>query len=112
MSDDTALGGAPRRMTIIITDKGQSHEVSNVDRWVEERRQLVRQGRGLIKGYDGNPRSLYRHYDVLVTIARRLAEIKVIFGTYNRERNRHMDANISAIVAHLNDPATLADLDD
>ena len=32
MSDDTASGGAPRRMTITITDKGQSHEVSNVDR--------------------------------------------------------------------------------
>ena len=55
---------------------------------------------------------MYRHYDALVTIARRLAEIKVIFNTYNRERNRHMDANITSIVAHLNDPATLADLDD
>lgn len=112
MSNVTTSGGAPRVMTIIISDKGQSHEVSSVDRWVEERKQLVRQGRDLIKGYDGNPRSLYRHYGTLVTIARRLAEIKAIFDTYNRERNRYIDANISAIVAHLNDPATLAGIDD
>lgn len=112
MSNDTASGGALRRMTIIITDKGQSYEVSNVDRWVEERKQLVRQGRDITKNHNDNPRSLYPKYGELVTIVRRLAEIKVIFDTYNRERNRYIDANITAIVAHLNDPATLADIDD
>lgn len=76
-------------MTIIVTDRGKSYEVSDVDRWVEERKALLRQGRDLVKGYDGNPRLLYPHYGTLVTIVRRLAEIKVIFDTYNRERNRH-----------------------
>jgi hypothetical protein len=107
MSDDTDRGSAPRRMTIIVTDKGQSHEVTNVDRWIEERKTLLRQGLDLVKDYDGNPRSLYPQHGTLVTIARRLAEIKVIFDTYNRERNRHADANITALVAYFTDPRTL-----
>lgn len=112
MSGDTNHGWAPRRMTITVIDKGQSHEVTNVDRWVEERKALLRQGHDLVKKYDGNPRSLYPQHGTLVTIAKRLAEIKVIFDTYNRERNRHADANITALVTYFTDPKTLEGIDD
>ena len=44
--------------------------------------------------------------------ARRLAEIKVIFDTFNRERNRHIDANITALVDYLSDPKTMDGIDD
>lgn len=112
MSDATNVGWAPRRMTITVIDKGQSYEVSNVDRWVEERRTLLRQGRDLVKDYNGIPQSLYPQHATLVTIARRLAEIKVIFDTYNRECNRHADANIAALVAYFTDPKTVKGIDD
>ncbi len=111
MSNDTNQGWAPRAMTITVIDKGQSHQVSNVDPWVEERKALIRQGHDLVKDYDGNPRSLYPQHRPLVAIARRLAEIKVIFDTYNRERNRHADANITALVTYFTDPKTLEGID-
>ena len=112
MSDDTNQGWAPRAMTITVIDKGQSHQVSNVDPWVEERKTLLRQGHDLVNDYDGNPRSLYPQHNTLVTIAKRLAEIKVIFDTYNRERNRQADANITALATYFTDPKTLEGIDD
>lgn len=112
MSDDTNQGWAPRAMMITVIDKGQSHHVSNVDRWVEEYKALVREGHDLVKNYDGNPRTLYPQHGRLVTIAKRIAEIKAIFDTYNRERNRHADANITALVSYFTDPKTLEGIDD
>ncbi len=112
MSDDTSQGSAPRAMTITVIDKGQSLQVSNVDPWIEERKLLLRRARDIVKDYDGNPSSLYPQHGTLVTIARRIAQIKVIFDTYNSERNRHADANITALVAYFTDPKTLEGIDD
>jgi hypothetical protein len=58
------------------------------------------------------PPSLYPQYGKLVGIARRLAEIKVIFDTYSRERNRHADVNITALVDYFRDPKTMEGVDD
>jgi len=99
-------------MSITIADKGETLQVDSVAKWVEERKQLLCQARDLIKDYDGRPPSLYPQYGKLVGIARRLAEIKVIFDIYTRERNRHADANITALVAYFTDPKTLDGIDD
>ena len=112
MSDDANPGWAPHPMTITIVDKGQSFEVTNVDRWVEERKTLLRQGHHIVKHYDGRPQSLYAQHGTLVTIAARLAAIKLVFDTYNNERNRRADANIIALVDYFRDPKTLEGLDD
>ena len=112
MTDSTAPSSATRPMTITIVDKGQTLQVANVDPWVEERKLLLRRARDIIKDYDGNPRTLYPQYGDLVRTARRLAEIKVIFDTFNRERNRHIDANITALVDYLSDPKTMDGIDD
>lgn len=112
MTGDADHKSAPRCATITIVDKGVPQFVINVDRWVQERKNLLRKGRDIIKGYDGNPSSLYSQHDDLVAIATRLSELKVIFDTYNRERNRRIDANITAIVAHLIDPKTMEGIDD
>ncbi|URW74837.1 hypothetical protein M9980_09685 [Sphingomonas donggukensis] len=110
-TDTTSQTSASRPMMINIVDKGQTLQVTNVDPWIEERKQLLRRAREIVKSYDGNPSSLYPQYGELVRIMRRLAEIKVIFDTYNRERNRHADANITAIVEFLNDPKTMEGVD-
>ncbi|KQN76535.1 hypothetical protein [Sphingomonas sp. Leaf62] len=109
---DANQGWAPRPMSITIVDKGETLQVDNVAKWVEERKQLLRQARDLIKDYDARPPSLYPQYGKLVGIVRRLAEIKVIFDIYTRERNRHVDANIIALVAYFTDPKTLDGIDD
>lgn len=112
MTDTAKPTWASRPMTITIVDKGQTLQVTNVDQWIEERKQLLRRAREILKDYDGNPPSLYPQYGELVRIARRLAEIKVIFDTYNSERNRHADANIIELVAFYSDPKTLEGIDD
>ena len=112
MTDTTVQGWASRPMTITIVDRGQTLQVTNVDPWIEERKRLLRAAREIVKGYDGNPPSLYPQYGELVRIARRLAEIKVIFDTYNRERNRHADANIATLVTYFDDPKTMEGIDD
>ena len=111
MTDNTQ-SSAPRPMTITVTDKGQTLQVANVAQWIEERKQLLRRAREIVKDYEGNPPSLYPQHGTLVDIARRLAQIKVIFDTYNRERNRHADANIIALVDYFRDPKTMEGIDD
>lgn len=110
MTDSTQTW-APRPMTITITDKGQTLQVTNVDQWIEERKQLLRRARDIIKGYDGNPPSLYSQHGTLVSIATRLAQIKVIFDTFNRGRAHHADANITALVEYFRDPKTMEGID-
>ena len=112
MADSISQIWSPLPMVITVTDTGQSLQVSNVDRWIEERKQLLRRARDLIKNYDGNPRSLYSHHGELMRIATRLAQIKVIFDTYNHGRARHADANIIALVEYINDPKTMEGVDD
>lgn len=104
--------GALQPMKIIVTDKGETVEVSNVNVWIEERKQLLRRARDLLTGYDGKPVSLYPHYAALIEITARLGQIKAIFEEYNRERNRHADANIAAMVKYLSDPNTMGGVDD
>jgi hypothetical protein len=104
--------GVPQPMKINVTDRGETVEVSNVNVWIEERRQLLRRARDLLTGYDGNPASLYEHHAALVEIVARLAQIKAIFDGFNRERKRHADTNIAALVKYFNDPNTLEGIDD
>ena len=110
--NDTTQPWAPRPMTIAIIDKGQSLQISNVDPWIEERKQLLRRARDIVKDYDGNPASLYPQHAELVGIATRLAQIKAIFDTFNRGRRRYADANIVVLVEHFRDPKTMEGVDD
>lgn len=112
MTDGTSQTWASRPMTITIVDKGETLQVANVDPWIEERKRLLRRAREIVKDYDGNPPSLYSQYGELVRITRRLAEIKVIFDSYNSERKRHADADITRVVAYFNDPKTMEGIDD
>lgn len=109
---DSTQNWAPRPMTITVTDKGQTLQITNVDPWIEERKQLLRRARDLIKNYDGHPPSLYPQHGELVRIATRLAQIKVIFDTFNRGRAHHADANIIALVGYFRDPKTMEGVDD
>ena len=104
MTDTIHQTGAARPTTITVVDKNQTLQVTNVDQWIEERKQLLRHARAIVKDYDGNASLLRPQYDELVRTMRRLAEIKVIFDTYTNERNRHIDANITVMVTFLNDP--------
>jgi len=103
---------ALRPMVVTITDKGETFQVNNVQRWIDERKQLLRRARDILTAYDGTPASLYRQHGILVDIVVRLAEIQQIFDTFNRERTRHGDANITAMVAFLRDPKTMEGIDD
>lgn len=102
----------PQPMEITITDKGQTMTVANVDRWIEERKQLLRRARDILREFDGTPRSLYKHHGTLIDITRRIAQIKAIFDLFNRERTRHADANIMAMVAFYQDSRTMEGIDD
>lgn len=112
MTDTTNLPWTPQPMKITVIDKGQQLQVSNVDTWVAERKQLLRRAREIMGEHDGTPTSLYEHYGALVDITARLAQIKVIFDEFNRERHRHADANIAALVVYFNDPKTMEGIDD
>lgn len=111
MSDSTKKW-APRPMTITITDKGQSLEVTNVDKWVEEAEELRRRGRAIVSNYDGNPPSLYSQYGVLAGIVARLAQIRVIIETFKRARVRYADDGIVAMVKYFSDTETTGGFDD
>ena len=89
-----------------------AHQVADVQRWIDERKQLLRRAREIMTAYDGTPASLYRHHGTLVGIASRLAEIKQIFDTFRDQRTRHADANIDALVRFFSDPTTLEGVDD
>ena len=110
MADDKPWSMRP--MIVAITDKGKTFQVADVQSWVDERKQLLRQAREIMTAHNGTPASLYRHYAKLVGIASRLAEIKQIFDAFERERLRHADANITALVAFFSDPKTLEGIDD
>ena len=112
MVDDTNQPWAVRPMVIIITDRGKTLQVSDVQPWIDERKTLLRRARDIMTAYDGTPASLYKQHGTLMAIATRLAEIKQIFDTFRLERNRHGDANISALVAFFNDPKTMEGVDD
>jgi len=112
MADSTNEPWALQPMTVTITDDGKTVTVNDVQRWVEERKKLLRQARDILKEHNGSPVSLYPHHATLVRIARRLQQIRVIFETFNRERNRHADANIRSLVAYFSDPKTMAGIDD
>lgn len=110
--NDITQPWAPRPMTITVIDKGQTLQISNVDPWIEERKQLLRRAREIVNDYDGNPASLYSRHGELVSIATRLAQIKVIFDTFNRGRLRFAGANIVVLVEHFRDPKTMEGVDD
>ncbi len=101
-----------RPMVVTVTDKGETFQVADVQRWIDERKQLLRRAREIMTAYNGTTASLYRHYAALVGIASRLAEIKQIFDTFSDERTRHADANIAALVAYFSDPKTMEGIDD
>lgn len=103
---------ALKPMVVTITDKGETFQVTDVQRWIDERKTLLRRVREIMTDYNGKPESLYRHYGTLVSITSRLAEIKQIFDTFTRERTRHADANIAALVAFFSDPKTMEGIDD
>lgn len=110
MADDKPWSMRP--MVVTVTDKGETHQVTDVQRWIDERKQLLRRAREIMTAYDGTTASLYRHYATLVAIASRLAEIKQIFDTFIDARTRHGDANITALVAYFSDPETVEGIDD
>ncbi len=109
---DASQPWALQPMKITIRDKGQVLEVTDVQRWVDERKQLLKQGRAIVFGYDGNPVPLYKHHATLIDIVTRLNAIKVIFDDFSRQRARHADANIAALVAYFQDPKTMEGVDD
>lgn len=86
-------------------------EVADVQRWVDERKKLLRQARDIVAEYNGNPAPLYKHYSTLIDITRRLAAIKVIFEEFKRQRARHADENIVALVNFYRDPQTMEGVD-
>lgn len=110
MTDDKSWSMRP--MVVTVTDKGETFQVADVQPWIDERKQLLRRVRDILTAHDGTPASLYRHHGTLVGIASRLAEIKQIFDTFTRERTRHADANITALMAFFSDPKTLEGIDD
>lgn len=110
MADDKPWSMRP--MVVTVTDKGETVQVADVQRWIDERKQLLRRAREIMTAYDGTPASLYRHHGTLVGIASRLAEIKQIFDTFRDQRTRHADANIDALVRFFSDPTTLEGIDD
>lgn len=110
MADDKPWSMRP--MIVTITDKGKTFQVADVQSWVDERKQLLRQAREIMTAHNGTPASLYRHYATLIGIASRLAEIKHVFDTFRDERTRHADANINALVRFFSDPTTMDGIDD
>ena len=112
MANESGKPWALKPMVVRVTDKGHTFEVTDVQRWIDERKQLLRRAREIMTAYNGTPASLYRHYATLVEIASRLAEIKEIFDTFTDERTRHADANLTALVAFLSDPKTMEGIDD
>lgn len=111
MMDDIEKPWSSRPMTITIFDKGHTMHVSSVDHWIEERKGLLRTGRKIVEAYDGKPQSLYPQHGKMVAIVRRLAEIKVIFETFNGERDRYADRNIDNLVSFFNDPKNAEGVD-
>ncbi|WP_294392981.1 hypothetical protein [uncultured Sphingomonas sp.] len=112
MADESGKSSALIPMIVRVTDKGETFQVNDVQRWIDERKRLLRRARDILTAYDGTPASLYRQHGTLVAIAVRLAEIKQIFDAFERERTRHADANITALVAFFSDPKTLECVDD
>lgn len=112
MTDIDGQPWAPQPMKITITDKGETLEVADAQRWVDERKRLLRQARDIVAVYDGNPAPLYKHHATLIDITKRLAAIKVIFEEFKRQRARHADANIVALVNFYRDPQTMEGVDD
>ncbi len=110
MADDQPWSMRP--MVVTVTDKGEAFQVADVQRWIDERKQLLRRAREIMTAYDGTPASLYRHYATLVGVASRLAEIKQIFDAFERERTRRADANLTALVTYFSDPNTMEGIDD
>lgn len=88
-------------MRITITDKGQTQEVSDVNPWVAEKKELLKKAEQLLDGYDDKPASLRKHYHILQAIVMRLSEIKAIFDQYNAKRLEYADANLGVMIAHL-----------
>jgi hypothetical protein len=112
MVDDANQPSSVRPMVITITDKGKVLQVSDVQLWIDEHKTLLRRAREIMTAYDGTPASLYKQHGTLVAIATRVAEIKQIFDTFRRERNRHGDANITALVKYFSDPKNMEGVDD
>lgn len=99
-------------MKIIITDKGQTLEVADAQRCIDERKQLLRAARDLLSAFDGDPAPFRKHHATLVGTARRLSEIAAIFERFNHERMRYADANIVALAKYFQNPETLEGIDD
>lgn len=112
MGDDSKQPWALQPAIFTVIDKGETLRVKDVQRWVDERKQLLRRAREILQKHDGSPVSLYPHHATLVGIIRRLEEIRSIFASFNRERNRHADANINAMIAYFSDPKMMEGIDD
>ncbi|MDE1914893.1 MAG: hypothetical protein KGJ57_00090 [Sphingomonadales bacterium] len=112
MADNTNQPWALRPATFTIIDKGETLTVNDVQRWVEERKQLLKRARAILDKYNGKLASLYPHYAALISIVLRLEELRLIFVSFNQQRNLHADANITAMMAYFNDPKNLEGIDD
>lgn len=112
MTDTANLTWAPQPMKITVIDNGQQLEVADVQRWIDERKQLLQLARDILGEYDGKPPSLYKHHAALVTTVGRLAQLNVIFDEFNRQRMQHADANIDAMVRYFSDPKTMEGVND
>lgn len=112
MADESGKPWALKPMVVRVTDKGDTFEINDVQRWIDERKTLLRRARDILAAYDGTPVSIYKQYWKLIEIAGRLAEIKQIFDAFERERARRVDANITALVTYFSDPKTMEGIDD
>ncbi|WP_333882806.1 hypothetical protein [Sphingobium yanoikuyae] len=112
MSNEKKPGWALQPISVTIADGDETFSVSDVDLWIAERKRLLRQARDIVSQHDGTAVSLYPHHARLIGIVCRLEEIRVIFDTFRRERYRHADANITALVAHFSDPEVMAGIDE
>lgn len=109
---ETPKPGALKPMRLTVVDKGETLQISDVQRWVDERKILLRDARQRMQDWNGKPSSLYKQHGNLVRIAQRLAEIKAIFDQFKAERDRRANDNIIALVAYFSDPETMAGIDD
>ncbi len=112
MVEGTNQSRMMRPMAVTITDQGRTVTVGDVQQWVDERKTLLKQARDIVKKFNGSPASLYSDYGVLIGIARRIEQIRLIFKVFDEERTRHADANITALVAYFSDPETMEGIDD
>lgn len=111
MSEQSAPLPHELEMRITITDRGQTRAVSNVDAFVQEDKQLIERARGILRGFDGKPASMRKHYGEVLAIVTRMAEIRKIFDEFNAARLRYADANLAQMIEFLSKEIEREDAD-